>query len=72
MVEAIGYTAMLLTILSFWFSKQSMIRLVNTIASVVWIWYSVLIHNMPSLFVNIFVIVMHTLWFIKYKMNSKK
>lgn len=70
MVEAIGYIAMILTIASFWFTKQSSIRLVNGIASVVWIWYSALIHNMPSLFVNIFVIIMHLIWFIKYKIND--
>lgn len=72
MVEVIGYIAMVATIISFWFTKQSMIRLVNTLASVIWIWYSVLIHNMPSLFVNIFVIAMHLIWFIKYKINAKK
>jgi hypothetical protein len=72
MIDIIGYVAMLGTVASFWFSKQSMIRLINTLASIIWIWYSVLVHNMPSLLVNIFVIVMHLIWFIKYKINAKK
>jgi len=72
MIDIIGYVAMLGTVISFWFNKQSMIRLINTMASIIWIWYSVLVHNMPSLLVNIFIIAMHLIWFIKYKFNAKK
>jgi len=54
-----------MSVLSFAFSKQKLVRTVNLFACMVWTWYGVLIQNNPTIIVNIMVCMVHLYWFIK-------
>jgi positive regulator of sigma E activity len=63
--ELVGYFAMGMSVLSFAFSKQKLVRMVNLFACMVWVWYGFLIQNNPTIIVNIMVCMVHMYWFIK-------
>ena len=64
-MELVGYFAMGMSVLSFAFSKQKVVRGVNLIACLVWVYYGFLIQNNPTMIVNIMVCMVHLYWFIK-------
>ena len=64
-LEIVGYFAMGMSVLSFAFSKQKIVRGVNLFACLVWVWYGFLIQNNPTIIVNIMVCMVHLYWFIK-------
>ena len=64
-LELVGYVAMGLSILSFAFSKQRLVRITNSIACLVWVYYGFLIQNNPTIIVNVMVCMVHMYWFIK-------
>ena len=64
-LELIGYVAMGLSILSFAFSKQKLVRTVNLFACLVWVYYGFLIQNNPTIVVNVMVCMVHLYWFVK-------
>jgi hypothetical protein len=67
-MEWVGYLAMIMTVLSFTFTKQKTVRKVNLISNVLWIIYSTINGTVPLLFTSIFVMIMHLRWFyVKYK-----
>ena len=66
----IGWIAMILTCLSFVFNTQRLIRLFNGFACIVWIIYGALIDSLPTVGVNLMVLIIHLSWF--YGENNKK
>jgi hypothetical protein len=76
MLELIGYVAMGLSILSFAFAKQKLVRIVNLLACLIWVYYGFLIQNNPTIIVNVMVSMVHLYWFVKrwnriQKLNRK-
>jgi hypothetical protein len=71
-VDFIGYLAMFLTIQSFSHDEQRLVRIFNSIASLTWIMYGVLIDSVPLLITNLFVILMHAIWFIRNKQDEQE
>ena len=65
MINLVGYFAMGMSILSFAFAKQKLVRATNLFACLVWVWYGFLIQNNPSIITNIMVVMVHSFWFIK-------
>ena len=65
--EYIGWCAMVVTCLSFVPKNVKYIRLINSIACVLWILYGSLIKVWPTVGVNVVVLLIHIIWFIKYK-----
>ena len=64
----IGYVAMIMTVLSFTFTKQKTVRSINLVSNVLWIIYSSITGATPLLLTSVFVMMMHLRWFyIKYK-----
>jgi hypothetical protein len=63
-LELVGYFAMGMSVLSFAFSKQKLVRIVNFFACLVWVWYGFLIQNNPTIIVNVMVSMVHLYWFI--------
>jgi len=72
MLELIGYVAMGLSILSFAFSKQRLVRITNSIACLVWVYYGILIQNNPTIIVNVMVCMVHIHWFVNRWRRIKK
>jgi uncharacterized protein with PQ loop repeat len=71
-LEFVGYLAMGLSILSFAFSKQKLVRTTNAIACVVWVYYGFLIQNNPTIIVNMMVCLVHIYWFVNRWFRIKK
>jgi hypothetical protein len=70
MIELIGWIATAGTLLSFAVKDMWKLRLINSIASVVWIVYALLKLDYPILVINVSVIIMHLYWF--YKNNNEE
>lgn len=64
MVELVGYFSMGMSVLSFAFTKQRLVRTVNLGACLVWTYYGFLIQNNPTIIVNIMVCMVHLYWFV--------
>lgn len=64
MTELVGYFAMGMSVLSFAFTKQKLVRMVNLLACLVWVWYGLLIQNNPTIIVNVMVCMVHIYWFV--------
>ena len=71
MIDLIGYLASAIILISFAVKDIIKLRIINSIGSVVWIVYGVLINNNPTIFVNIAVLMIHIWWLIKNKLNNK-
>jgi len=69
MIEIIGYVGMLITILSFLYKNIERVRIINSVACIVWIIYGVLRISYPVILVNSIVLIIHGYWLIK---NRKK
>ena len=68
----IGYVAMIMTVLSFTFTKQKTVRSINLISNILWITYSSITGSIPLLLTSVFVMIMHLRWFyINYKNKIK-
>lgn len=70
MIEIIGWIATLGTLSSFAVKDMWKLRLINSIASVVWVLYALLKSDYPILAINASVILMHVYWFYKNKSNE--
>ena len=71
MIDLIGFLASAIILVSFAVKDIIKLRIINSIGSVVWIIYACLIHNNPTIFVNVAVLIIHTWWLIKNKLNEK-
>ena len=63
MIQIIGWIATIGTLVSFAVKDMWKLRLINSIASVVWIVYALLKLDYPILVINTSVILMHLYWF---------
>jgi len=64
-LELVCYFAMGASVLSFAFAKQKLVRIVNLLACLIWVYYGFLIQNNPTIIVNIMVSMVHLYWFVK-------
>jgi len=64
MLEIVGYFAMGASVLSFAFAKQKLVRIVNLLACLIWVYYGFLIQNNPTIIVNVMVSMVHLYWFV--------
>jgi hypothetical protein len=70
MIEALGYLAMTLTMLSFAFSDMRTLRGVNVLACLLWIVYGLLMKSNPIIFTNVAIASVHIIWFIRNRRKS--
>ena len=70
MIDLIGYLAATIVLISFAVKDIIKLRIINSIGSIVWIVYGTLINNPPTIFVNVAVLIIHTWWLIRNKLNN--
>jgi hypothetical protein len=72
--EIYGYIGTVLILGSFLIEDVFRLRFVNTIGAIFWLIYGFGILAKPTIVVNLCVIVIHTIWFIKHRKEcfSKK
>ena len=68
-MEALGYLAMALTMLSFAFSDMEVLRRVNLLGCLAWIVYGLLMSSNPIIFTNVAIASVHI--FSIYKAKPK-
>jgi uncharacterized protein with PQ loop repeat len=71
-LEIVGYFAMGASVLSFAFAKQKLVRIVNLLACLIWVYYGFLIQNNPTIIVNVMVSMVHLYWFVNRWCRIKK
>ncbi len=69
--EIFGYIGTVLILVSFLIENVFKLRLVNTIGAIFWLIYGIGIMAKPTIVVNFAVIIIHSIWFIKQKKESK-
>jgi hypothetical protein len=65
--EIFGYIGTVLILVSFLIENVFQLRLVNTLGAIFWLVYGIGIMAKPTILVNVAVIVIHTIWFIKHR-----
>ena len=70
MIDAIGYLATITTILSFTFKDILKLRIVSSIACVLWIVYGICKADIPITLVNFSVVSIHIYYFSKRKYGN--
>jgi hypothetical protein len=71
MIDLIGFIASAIVLISFTVKDMVKLRVINSAGSIVWIVYGGLINNLPTIFVNVAVLVIHMWWLFK-NYSSKK
>jgi 4-amino-4-deoxy-L-arabinose transferase-like glycosyltransferase len=69
--EIFGYIGTVLILVSFLIENVFKLRLVNTIGAIFWLVYGIGIMAKPTIIVNLAVIIIHGIWFIKQKKEPK-
>ena len=69
--EIFGYIGTVLILISFLIENVFKLRLVNTIGAIFWLVYGIGIMAKPTIIVNLAVIIIHGIWFIKQKKEPK-
>jgi hypothetical protein len=69
--EIFGYIGTVLILVSFLIENVFKLRLVNTIGAIFWLVYGIGIMAKPTIVVNLAVIIIHGIWFIKQKKEPK-
>jgi hypothetical protein len=72
MIELVGWIASVVVLVSMTFKTMWKLRLVNSFACVMWIFYGYLILNNPTIFVNFAILVTHIIWFTKNKVHENQ
>ena len=72
LIETLGWIATAGTLLSFAVKDMWKLRLINGLASIVWIVYGILKADNPIIVINSAVIIMHLYWFYKNTIYNKK
>jgi uncharacterized protein with PQ loop repeat len=67
MIDLIGWIASLVVLISMTYKTMWKLRLINSVACVIWIYYGYLITNNPTMFVNLSILIAHIVWFSKNK-----
>jgi len=71
MIDILGWVSSVVVLLSMTFKTMWKLRLVNSIACIMWICYGFFISNNPTMFVNLAILITHIIWFVKNKTNEK-
>jgi hypothetical protein len=69
--EIFGYIGTVLILVSFLIENVFKLRLVNTVGAIFWLVYGFGIMAKPTIVVNLAVIIIHGIWFIKQKKEPK-
>jgi 4-amino-4-deoxy-L-arabinose transferase-like glycosyltransferase len=69
--EIFGYIGTVLILVSFLIENVFKLRLVNTIGAIFWLVYGIGIMAKPTIVVNLAVIIIHGIWFIRQKKEPK-
>jgi 4-amino-4-deoxy-L-arabinose transferase-like glycosyltransferase len=69
--EIFGYIGTVLILVSFLIENVFKLRLVNTVGAIFWLVYGIGIMAKPTIVVNLAVIIIHGIWFIKQKKEPK-
>ncbi len=65
MIDLIGYIATAFILISFCVKDMVSLRIINSVGSVLWIWYGISIKSNPTIFVNLAVLVIHLVWLMR-------
>ena len=71
MIELLGWMSSVVVLVSMTFKTMWKLRLMNSVACVMWICYGYFITNNPTMFVNLAILITHIIWFVKNKTNEK-
>ena len=71
MIDLLGWVSSIVVLVSMTFKTMWKLRLVNSIACIMWICYGYFISNNPTMFVNLTILITHVIWFVKNKTNEK-
>lgn len=67
MTAIIGYLATIITLLSFCLKDITKLRIVSSIACITWIIYGIIRQDIPIIFVNSSIIIIHLFFLLKKK-----
>jgi hypothetical protein len=65
--ELFGYLGTAVILYSFTIENMFKLRAVNMLGALVWIIYGVGIYALPTIIVNVCIILIHTYWFYKHR-----
>ena len=71
MIDLLGLLSSVVVLVSMTFKTMWKLRLVNSIACIMWICYGYFISNNPTMFVNLAILITHIIWFVKNKIHEK-
>ena len=71
MIDLLGWASSVVVLVSMTFKTMWKLRLVNSIACIMWICYGYFISNNPTMFVNLAILITHIIWFVKNKTNEE-
>jgi len=71
MIDLLGWVSSAVVLVSMTFKTMWKLRLVNSIACIMWICYGHFISNNPTMFVNLAILITHIIWFVKKKTNEE-
>ncbi len=72
LIETLGWIATAGTLLSFAVKDMWKLRLINGLASILWVIYGILKIDNPIIVINASVIIMHLYWFYKNHIGKKE
>ena len=70
MQDILGWIGTGLILYSFTLNDIKKLRIVNMIGSVAWILYGIKTGIMPTIFVNVCVLIIHSIWLIRNRNNK--
>ena len=70
MQDILGWIGTALILYSFTLNNIKKLRIVNMIGSVAWILYGIKTNIMPTIFVNVCVLIIHSIWLIRNRNNK--
>jgi len=71
MIDLLGWLSSVVVLASMTFKTMWKLRLTNSIACIMWIYYGYFISNNPTMFVNLAILITHIIWFVKNKRYEK-
>ena len=70
MQDILGWIGTGLILYSFTLNNIKKLRIVNMIGSIAWILYGIKTGIMPTIFVNVCVLIIHSIWLIRNRNNK--
>jgi len=70
MQDILGWIGTALILYSFTLNNIKKLRIVNMIGSIAWILYGIKTGIMPTIFVNVCVLIIHSIWLIRNRNNK--